>query len=720
MRKLFLAICFILFEVAPALAAVQQITDIDQAKKDAHFSQIEQMEKNAEFKNYIQSMSPQEMEEYLKSRIKNVVITQLDETSGLAGDGAISVQKSQEMLEKEAWEKKSTFEKIYEKSLNSIIDTSQPQAKAPLYTDQTDENVNVQPQAADDAQIMRAYLQQQKQALLNQNINMIEVSLPPYNNKSLVPAMEHIPYLFSKIEILPDGVLHITDTIIVVANNKKVKTPLTRVFPKYAFDRENKRQKLDFNLASVTINGQEIDYQIEDQNNYVFFTPKENALLQPGVYEFSFDYTVDNQIFVYDNFDEFYWNVTGSSWNLVVAKAGALVILPPKAKSLGQVAFSGYDNLKTDKTVLISQESENMLGFVSTAPLFLGQGFEIIISLPSDSIFAPSWDKIFLRLINAYGDVIFASLGLLFILSAYLISWRYIQKNRKKAQNFAQNAYLLRYFYNGKIDAKIFGIFLLNLFKKNIIDIEKNDNNILLIKKSDNLAPLSRLEKKALYALFSKDEAILNLNSYAKLKVKRAFLLLKKFVSFNVHKLLLKLNIGYFALSLMMLLVAEAGIAMLSYNFSYNFSFLILASVFFALFLWIFKKKFAKRAVNLTAKILAGFFTAATFFALLAVVNPITAILLFATVCIIWKFSILYVQKDGLAQTYIAEAKKYKDLLLKQVDAFSAGKDFLNRQAAIYALDCEEQYPNNEIINTYYKLDIVTEADKKIGSFYEA
>ena len=718
MRKLFLAICFILLATIPAWADIQQITDINQAKKNAQVSQVEQMKKNEEFKNYIQNMSAEEIDNFLKNRMKQVIITNIDETSGLAGDGAINVQKSQEMIEKEAWEKKSFFEKIYEKSLNSIIDTSQPQPKASLYTDKTDENINIQPQAADDAQIMNAYLQQQKQALLKQNINLIEVPLPPYNTKTLVPAMEHIPYLFSKIEILPDGLLHITDTVIVVANNNKVKNPLTRVFPKYAFDRENQRQKLDFNLASVTINGEEINYKIEDQNNYVFFVPEENILLKPGVYEFSFDYTVDNQIFAYDNFDEFYWNVTGSSWNMVVAKAGALVVLPPKSKPLGQMALSGYDNLKTDKTILISQEGENMLGFVSTAPLFLGQGFEIIISLPQDSILPPSLNKHFLRLINAYGDVIFSSLGLLFILSAYLISWRYIQKNRKKAQNFTQNAYLLRYFNIGKIDTKIFGIFLLNLFKKNIIDIEKNDDNFLLIKKSDNLAPLSRLEKKALNVLFAKDEAILNLNSYAKIKIERAFLLLKKFVTFNVHKLLLKLNLGYFALSLMMLVVAEAAIALLSYNFIYNFSFLLLSSVLFAFYLWIFQKKFAKPALNLTAKILAGFLTAATFFTLLAVVNLMTAILLFATVWIIQKFSILYVQKDGLTQTYIAEAKKYKDLLLKQADAFSVGKDFLNRQAAIYALDCEEKYSANELIKPYYKLDILAEINKKISSLF--
>ncbi len=718
MRKLFLAICFILgLGISIAHAASQSVSNIAEAQNQNNKKEnsLEVAQKLMQERQQYRNMSPEQMQEYLKKRLYHVVINELDDSDGLGGDGAVNIQKSAIEQEMEAQSKKSIFEKIYDQAMNNLIDITAPKPAAKMYTDGDTNSQNMRPQAAiEQEQAKQRYLAQ-KQAWQNSNVNMIEVALPPFNHRTLMPAKEHIPYLFSRIELLPDGLVKFTDTIVVVANGQKVKDNVTRIFPKFIVDREGQRQKVEFNLLNVSVNGNPVEYKLSDRNNYIFMEPSQKRQLAPGVYEYQFDYTIDNQIFSYDEFDEFYWNLTGSMWNLVITRAGAAVILPPNTKTLGQTAISGYNGYWRDDTTLITQEQDNVLGFVSQTPLFNGQALNMIISLPKGAVSNISWSKRFLRLINAYGDVIFSTLGFLAILLSYLVSWKYIRNNKKaSAKGVAKDAPLLRFLNKGVIDKKSFGAFLLDLYRKNIIDIEENDDNILLVKKTDNLASLSQSEKKAVNALFSGQEAILNVNSFSMLKITRAFDIIKKAVSQKIKFLNFKLNIGYLIFSIGMLLITEAFIALLNYNFTYNFIFLLLTTVSLCFCLWLCKHRFDKKWKKTAARCSAGVLFALTAFIMLAIVNLTTILLLCAILWTIWEFSSLYAQRDGLLAAYVNEAQTLSSLLQNKVDAIGLGKDFLKNQPAILALDCESFYTVCEQNKNVYKLDIITKLLEKI------
>lgn len=712
MRKLFFAICFTLC-LAPKIgsSAVRSMANLAEAQNASSETQLQMSQELMAEKQYFRNMTQEQMLDYLKDRLFHVVTTELEKTDGLGGDGAINVQKSAIQQEIEAQNKKSIFEKIYDKAMSNLINITDPKPAAKIYTDNEQ---NMRPQAAEDAEKIQMLQEAQRQAWLNSNVQMIDVELPPYNQKTLVPALEHIPYLFSRIELLPDGLVKITDTIIVVANAEKIKDSIHRAFPKFVFDREGNRQKVEFNLLNVSINGNPVEYKLSDRNNYVFMEPKDKIELIPGVYEYQFDYTVDNQLFSYDEFDEFYWNLTGSVWNLVISRAGAAVILPPNTKTLGQTAFSGYNGYWREDTVAISQEQDNVLGFVSQTPLFIGQAMEMIISIPKGAVSNISWSKHFLRLINAYGDIIFAAFGLFAIFLSYFVSWLYIRKNKNMpVKGIYNDAPLLRYLAKGCIDKKTFGAFLLNLYRKNIIDIEENDNNVLLIKKTDNFASLSKNEKNVLHTLFGNSESILNLNSYAKLKVSKAADIVKKDVLHKIKVLNFKLNIGYLLFGIGMLLFTEAAIAFLNYDFIYNFAFLILTTFMLVFCLWLFQQKFMPKWKNTTLHILALFLAVVTSFIMLAIVNLTTIIIIAITLVVIQEFSKLYAQRNGLIATYVKEAQDYALLLKNKVDAFRLGKDFVKNQPAIFALDCEDTYSPSEQNKNVYKLDIISKLLEK-------
>ena len=712
MRKLFLAICFSLcFINFSALAATKTVSSMQEAQISSNQNKLELSQELAQEREYYRNMSQEQMLDYLKERLFHVVTNELSSGDGLGGDGAVNVQKSQWQIDKEAQAKKSLFEQIYENALNNIIDTAQPQPAAKMYIDET----NIRPSAADNAENMRLFEQQQRQAWLNSNINMIETELPPSQQKTLIPAQEHIPYLFSKIELFPEGLVKITDTIIVVANGNKLKESILRAFPKFVFDREGKRQKVDFNLINVSINGKKVDYKLSERNNFIFMEPSQHLELMPGVYEYQFEYTVDNQTFSYDEFDEFYWNVTGSVWNLVIARAGAVVILPSGTKPLGQTAISGYNGYWRDDTITILQEQDNILGFASQNPLFIGQAMEIIVSFPKGFASNISLSKRLLRFINSYGDIMFAFLGFAAILLSYIISWNFIQKNKNaSAKSSLKDPFLLRYLTLGAPDKKILGIFLLELFRKNILDIEKNNQDIILVKKSDHTISLNTYEKKALKALFPDDETILHINSQNMLKFKRAFEFLKQNSNTKFNRLKFKLNVGYLLFSSLMLLLTEIGIALLGYNFLYNFVFLLSATTIFAISINIIQKNFVLRWKNIAFKSISLLFLGLISFLLSAIIHLWTIALLIITIFVIDKCTKLFIKPDALLAPYINEAKNYAVWLEKKHDALILSRDFLNLQETIFALDLEHIYLCSDKNKNIYKLDIISELMEKI------
>lgn len=711
MRKLFLAICFISTTLMslPCFAASRAVSDMEATQVKKTTNKLEENREIQKAKEKTANMSPEDMDNYLKERLQKVVVTKLVDDAGLNGDGAVSIEKSPEALALEEEAKKSTFQQIYDNAMNRLVNVNAPRPKAPIYTD-----LSKAPQANYAQQAEQSY-QSQKEAWNKADIQTIDVLLPPNDTKTLVPAQEHVPYLFSRIEILADGLTQFTDTIVVVANGQKLSQGVVRSFPKYLTSRMGERQKIEVNLVGVTINEMPIEYKIVERGDYVFLEPKINDDLAPGVYNYRFSYLIDNNIFQYDEFDEFYWDLTGSVWNLVIARAGAVVIFPYGSKSLGQSAISGYPGSWSENAVAISQETDNDVGFVSKMPLFIGQGLHMIISLPKGAVSSVTMTKKFLRFINERGDVIFSLLGLVAIALSYFLSWRYIRKNKSsKISNLHKDSPILRYLAKGAIDKKTFGAFLLDLYRKNVIDIEENDGNVLLIKKTDNLKSLSKYECKAVNNLFTGNEAVLNVNSYSILKIKRALNNVEQSVRNKIKLISLKLNSSYMFFSIGMLVLVEFFIAAIHQDILYNFLFMFVATLGFGAYVYTLQHRFKSSWKAYLSKALALAAILLELFILCAIVSPLTALVLLIIVYTIIEYSKLYGKRGGLLSSSVSEAQEYQNLLKRKASDIGIGRDFVMHQAAILALDVEGSYQENESIKNFYKLDIIADLLKKI------
>ena len=73
---------------------------------------------------------------------------------------------------------------------------------------------------------------------------------------------------------------------------------------------------------------------------------------------------------------------------------------------------------------------------------------------------------------------------------------------------------------------------------------------------------------------------------------------------------------------------------------------------------------------------------------------------------LIFEFTRIFAEKNS----FMNEAKKlinnYQKYLLENVDSIGISRDFINHQAAIFALDISNRFGKTQAIEKYYRLDI--------------
>ena len=697
MRKHFLTICFTIFLGLTESLCAQPI-------KLNNFEELKQREAlpppmEVKDPNIPDGSDIEAVEDFIKKRLqdKKVIIdsVSMDELNGIS---SMNVQHSTEYIQEMQQQNKSAFEKIYDEAIKRAT-SEEELAQQQTIRDQARLEAQKAPQ--------RQQWQQQQKA---PNFPVINISLPPFGKKILVPAQEHIPFLFSEIDILGTGQISITDTVVVVANGKKLAHGLIRALPKYSVSRDGKRHKIDINLNSVSINNTLIPHKVVSQGNFQQILPEQEYNLAPGVYTYRFSYVINRNLWEYNDFNEIYWDITGSSWNLIVARSGAFITLPGANKPLGQIAFSGTPGqLRND--VIIEQNSLNSIGVISTVPLFAGEGLHFIISLPKADFTPPDWQQKLSWFLSDYGNIIISLFAAAAIIGAYALSWKRKDISRKKKLKLKKTAPFLRYLSMGLIDEKSFSSFLLELFRQKRIDMEEKEGKIQLIKKSDSTKGLSRNEQKALKALFPESAVTLEIKKENALKIKRSFSFLQKDVLKQLKNLQTRLNLGYLSISILMLIIAEISIALLGNDFGKECYILLSCSFSLALAIWFFRKDFKRRWLNLSIKISSVISIGINLFVLSLVIHGISALAIFAAITGIFVYTKRFSQRNGLLKNYVEEAQKYKNYLSERKESISFGNNFNTFQANIHAVDADDLFPENDRIKASYKLQLAKKLD---------
>ncbi len=677
MKKLFFAICFSLF-LYPQLSRgrVTPISGFENIPPQQNTPAKEPEVKEVEFNDF---------KEFLEERFRQA--PKADRSTINQTFGYLPSPFAQQMQEES---KKGFFQKIYEQALERASLPKTPERKdvAPAFL-------------ADNNNVSKQYDDWQ-----DADFPLITAHLPPDGSPATIPALEHIPYLMNSIEVLPSGLVKFEETIVVVADGQKLRQGLTKILPLYIYDANGSRQKLDYSIISVRVNDMPIAYRFTSNDVNALLVPEDDYPLSPAIYTYKFEYVVDNLLWDYGDHYQLYWDVGGNGWNLVVDRLGASLNLPQPQALLGDEVFLGSAGYLSVDAISAQPNGLTAKAYIAKRPLFIGEGMHLVARIDKNALAPVSlWQKV-IRSFYTHGDIYLSVLGLLFISGSFLLSWRYIAQDKGQLKiALPKTAMILRFLMFDRFDAKSACGFLLELYKKNIIDIQQSGETILLIKRTDNLKSLTLFEQKALKQLFPAHETVFNVSKQNILPVKRFAAHLESGLKKQMLKFRFKLNLGYLTLGLAMLVLTEAAIAFFKLNSAYVFGVELVASLagLAAFALWFSGRRWLK----ILARFLALDIIIMAFIILAAVVHPLAALILtLVPAVIVWALNI-YGRRLGLIKQYIRDVASFREYLEKHHDTIVLGKDFLTYQAAIWALDLEKDFtPTGH--PEYNKLPIAT------------
>ncbi len=218
------------------------------------------------------------------------------------------------------------------------------------------------------------------------------------------------------IEIAADRSITVTEEISVYAAGNVIRRGITRSLPKTR-DFQGKQRNMRYDILEIKRDGKAENYHSENSDAYkILYLGDEDVFLQAGNYSYSIKYRVPNQIALYEDFDELYWNAIGTDVIFSVEKASCRVILPEGIEMLQHACYTGSYGASGDECSMEQLSDAEGIHFEALAPLNPYQGLTIGIGFEKGKMQPPSF-------FERFGIAIVLGAGMLAMLVYFFITW---------------------------------------------------------------------------------------------------------------------------------------------------------------------------------------------------------------------------------------------------------------------------------------------------------
>lgn len=321
---------------------------------------------------------------------------------------------------------------------------------------------------------------------------------------------EIIHRFISNIEIAKNGTVRVTETIEVSAEGKQIRRGIYRDFPTSYTDRTGNNYRVPFNIISVSRNGDTDGYHTEQQRDHVrLYIGRKNYELTPGRYTYRIRYETADQLGFFEDFDEFYWNVTGNGWDFPIDYAEANIRLP-HGVPLDQTRLAAYTGRQGEsgQDYEASVVDNEFISFATTRPLKRHEGLTVAVGWPKGFVHEPTFEERLQKTLRDNIHLVYGAVGLAVLLLFYLIVW--IVLGRDPHAGVIIPLYeppadvspaAMRYVERMRYDNKTFAAAIVNIAVKGYWRIEDNDDVFSLKGIGEGMRDAAPGEEKLAHAL---------------------------------------------------------------------------------------------------------------------------------------------------------------------------------------------------------------------------
>ena len=316
-------------------------------------------------------------------------------------------------------------------------------------------------------------------------------------------AAEIIQRFDTEIVVETDGSVSVTEVIEISVEGDQIKRGIIRVIPVGSSGRAG------FDMIEVLRNGAPEPYQVDTVSDGVEIRIGDpDVFLKRSVQTYTLRYRMADQVGYSPEYDEIYWNATGNDWIFPIAKAQAVVILPPDATVVSAAAYTGTSG-STGKDVTIQRDGDRTVVFTTMRRLAANEGLTVAVSFPKGIVTEPGAIDRTMR--GVAGPLPIGLAGLLLIFIYYMFAWVRVGRDPERGPIIARwesdlPPAAMRYLDRMSFDSIAFTTAIVSMASKGWLTIEQADKEYTLTRRDDlpesERIKLSPGEQKVLEKIF--------------------------------------------------------------------------------------------------------------------------------------------------------------------------------------------------------------------------
>lgn len=242
-------------------------------------------------------------------------------------------------------------------------------------------------------------------------------------------ADERILHYLSDVEVQKDSSLAVTETIDIRVEHDRINHGIYRDFPTRYRGQHGTQFHVGFNFVGATLDGSPVEATVEPAANGVRIKLGEaDSLVPVGEHEYVIRYRATREIGRFRDFDELYWNVTGTKWIFPIDEVTARIRLPAPVKFGQRAVYTGPEG-STAANAEIVEERPGEIVFRTTSPLGSFEGLTVAAAFPKGVVAEPSSGSRAVDALADYGPPLLGLLSLLGLCAFYYVAWKRAGRN---------------------------------------------------------------------------------------------------------------------------------------------------------------------------------------------------------------------------------------------------------------------------------------------------